>query len=111
MNHTCHAPGCTLQVPARMFACRTHWFALPQKIRNAIWREYRDGQEVDKKPSLRYLAVQQLACAHSVFKPYDENAAKEAIKYLARAVGFAREAVREGFGDPLFGLSQRIEEL
>jgi hypothetical protein len=84
-----------------MLMCRAHWFALPPKIRSAIWREYRPGQESDKKPSLRYMAVQQLACAHSVFKPHDEKAVTEALPYLAEAVRYSKEAVKAGLGDPL----------
>jgi len=104
MSHTCHAPHCTRQVPPHMFACRTHWFALPPKIRSAIWREYRPGQEITKTPSLRYLAVQRLACAYSVFKPHDEKAVLEVFPYLAEAVSYAKKAVAAGLGDPLEGL-------
>jgi hypothetical protein len=87
-----------------MLMCRAHWFALPPKIRSAIWREYRPGQEISKRPSLRYLAVQRLACAYSVFKPNDEKAALEALGYLAEGVRHAREAVKAGLGDPLENL-------
>ena len=104
MSHTCHAPGCNRQVPPRMFACRAHWFALPKKTQDAIWREYRNGQEIDKKPSLRYLAVQRLACAQLVFKPDNEKAALAALAYGAEAFGFAKQAIDAGFGDPLEGL-------
>ena len=34
--------------------CKKHWFALPWAIRKRIWREYRPGQEDDKKPSHAY---------------------------------------------------------
>lgn len=62
-THTCHAHACTRAVPPRMFMCRAHWFSLRKPIRDAIWNEYRSGQEIDKRPSLRYLAVQQRAIA------------------------------------------------
>lgn len=104
MNHTCHAPGCKRLVPASMFACKWHWRLLPKKIQDAIWREYRSGQEIDKKPSLRYLAVQRLACAHLVFKPYDEKAVLAMLPYMAEAVRYAREAIKAGLGDPLEGI-------
>lgn len=105
MNHICHAPGCIIFVPPRMFMCKPHWFSLPKKIRNAIWREYRPGQEIDKDPSFRYLAVQQLACAHSVFKPDDEEAVMEALLYLSQAFRFQRAAVAAEEGDPFEGLT------
>jgi hypothetical protein len=89
-----------------MFMCRRHWFALPQKIRDAIWREYREGQEIDKRPSARYLAVSQLACAYSIFRPNSERAAMAAAPYLAAAVHYREAAISEGDGDSLVGLVQ-----
>ena len=104
MSHTCHAPGCTKLVPPHMFACRAHWWALPPKIRSAIWREYVPRQEITKRPTLRYMAVQRLACAYSVFKPHDEKAVLEALPYLGEAVRYSKEAIKAGLGDPLEGL-------
>jgi hypothetical protein len=46
-----------------MFMCRQHWFALPKSMRDAIWREYRPGQENDKRPSAEYLRVTREAIA------------------------------------------------
>lgn len=105
MSHTCHAPDCNRRVPPRMLMCAPHWGALPAKIQRAIWREYRRGQEIDKNPSLRYLAVQRLACAYSVFKPNDEAAVLAALPYLGEALRYARIATEQGHGDPLEGLT------
>src|SRR6185369_14871161 len=90
VSHTCHSPDCTRPVPPRMLFCLPHWRALPKKVQDAVWREYRSGQEIDKKPSLRYLSVQRLACAHSVFKPDDEEAALLALVCLKEAVNYSR---------------------
>ena len=87
-----------------MFACKAHWFGLPVKIRRAIWREYKPGQERTKDPSLRYLAVQRLAVMHTAFKPHDEEAAAVCAKYLQQALAFADAAVERGEGNPLEGL-------
>lgn len=57
MKHTCHHPGCTREVAPRFWGCQKHWFRLPRRLRDAIWRTYRPGQEVDKNPSAEYLAV------------------------------------------------------
>ena len=103
-KHTCHAHGCTVEVPPKMFMCKPHWFALPKKLQRAIWREYRPGQERDKMPSARYMAVQQLAVAHSAFRANDEQAAAEALVYMERALRFQRLAIERGDGDPLEGL-------
>ncbi len=57
MGHTCHWTGCTTPVPPKLWGCKAHWYKLPKQLRDAIWQEYRPGQEIDKKPSVRYLAV------------------------------------------------------
>jgi hypothetical protein len=46
-----------LAVPPKMWGCKRHWFMLPWKLRDAIWRAYRPGQELDKRPSEDYLAA------------------------------------------------------
>jgi hypothetical protein len=103
-SHHCHAHDCTAKVPPRMFACKKHWFALPAKVRAAIWREYRPGQENDKQPSFRYLSVQRLAVMHTAFKPNDEAAALVCAGYLQQALAFAEQVKSNGDGDPLAGL-------
>lgn len=55
--HLCHWPGCQVEVPPRLWGCKTHWYTLPPEIRRKIWREYRPGQEITKTPSLAYIAV------------------------------------------------------
>lgn len=54
-GHTCHWPGCKQQVPPARWGCRDHWYRLPKALRDRIWRSYRPGQEVDKRPSQDYL--------------------------------------------------------
>jgi hypothetical protein len=84
--HTCHAHGCDTIVKEKRLMCWSHWSKLPRNIQDAVWREYRPGQEVDKKPSLRYLAVQRLAISHAAFKPNDEAAAMTVATYLQEAL-------------------------
>lgn len=55
MAHTCHAVGCDVRVPPKMFMCKRHWFMVPKPLRDAIWATYRSGQERDKRPSDAYL--------------------------------------------------------
>jgi len=71
---------------------------------DAIWREYREGQEIDKRASRRYIAVQQLACAYLVFKPNSEKAVLKALPYIGAALEHGKKCVEEGLGDPLEGL-------
>lgn len=87
-----------------MLMCLAHWRDVPPLTQKAIWREYRKGQERDKRPSVRYLAVQQLAIAQCAFKPNDFHAAKIAAGYIAKAQHYRQLAVERGEGDPLQGL-------
>ena len=102
--HGCHAHGCDTPVPPFMFACRKHWYSLRAPMRDAIWHEYRRGQEVDKRPSARYLAVQQRAIGEIAFKPNDEQAALDAAPYLIKSEYWRSRAISAGHGDPLEGL-------
>lgn len=45
MSHTCHARGCEVEVPRKLFMCKKHWFKLPKAMQDAVWREYKPGQE------------------------------------------------------------------
>jgi hypothetical protein len=54
-SHTCHAASCSVLVPPKMFMCKKHWFMLPKHLRDSVWSEYREGQEIDKNPSLEYI--------------------------------------------------------
>lgn len=56
-NHECHWPDCERQVPPAMWGCKTHWFMLPKRLRDAIWDVYVPGQERRMDPSNEYLAV------------------------------------------------------
>ena len=101
MIHKCHAHGCEVAVPPAMFACKPHWFSLPKAMRDAIRRECRPGQERNKNPSARYLAVQQRAIGMMAFRPNDENAAAIAAHYTFRAEQWRLRAIDGGHGDPL----------
>lgn len=57
MKHLCHWPGCGKAIPPRMWGCLKHWRQLPAEIQHEIWRTFRPGQEVDKRPSADYLAA------------------------------------------------------
>jgi ribonuclease HI len=38
-----------------MLMCAKHWGLVPAELRSDVWREYRTGQEVDKRPSRAWL--------------------------------------------------------
>jgi hypothetical protein len=106
VSHTCHAHGCETPVPPRMFMCKSHWFKLRKSLRDAIWREYRPGQERDKQPSARYMAVQRRAVGEVAFKPHDEEAARIAAPYLIESERWRAIAINAGEGDPLAGIAK-----
>ncbi len=60
-THLCHWTGCREVVPPRLWGCRPHWYALPAAIRHNILATYRNGQEIDKKPSAEYIAAAKAA--------------------------------------------------
>lgn len=105
--HTCHAHGCTKEVPPAKFACRKHWFAVRKVLRDAILREYRPGQERDKQFSARYACVQRRAVSELAFNPWDEEAARVSAQYLLESETWRKRAIETGEGDPLEGIDDR----
>jgi hypothetical protein len=88
MSHTCHAPGCDVPVPPKLFACKAHWFSLPKHLRDAIWRHYRPGQERDKNPSAAYVAAARAAQEYLAgVRPEPTAAAEPAPPAAARLPG------------------------
>lgn len=77
--HTCHWPGCEVEVPPSMWGCKEHWMRLPKFLRGQIWRTYRIGQEVRRDPSPEYI----------------EAAAKVRDWILKNNLGVKRPAVAE----------------
>jgi hypothetical protein len=55
--HICHWPACGKRIPPRKWGCREHWFRLPKRLRDLIWKTYVPGQEISKTPSRAYLAA------------------------------------------------------
>ena len=55
MSHECHNPNCRQPLPAHLVSHSSAWFALPKKLRDAIWQNYRAGQEDDKRPTMAYI--------------------------------------------------------
>lgn len=54
-SHLCHWPDCEEEVKPAMWGCRSHWFTLPLRLRNKIWRAFRPGQEETFHPSQAYI--------------------------------------------------------
>jgi hypothetical protein len=60
MKHHCHWPGCTIETPASLHMCKSHWYTLPKHLRDLIWRYYVPGQEIRKDPTPEYMEAFKL---------------------------------------------------
>ena len=60
-EHRCHAKGCEVPVEPRKLMCGRHWRMVPRFLQYAIWKHYRPGQEIDKRPSVEYLEAMRQA--------------------------------------------------
>ena len=54
-DHHCHNPNCRRPLPAHLVSHKSAWFALPKRLRDGIWANYREGQEIDKQPTEAYI--------------------------------------------------------
>jgi len=52
-----------------MWGCGPHWFTLPAGLRAKVWRTYRPGQEIDKRPSADYIDVAKQVQAWIAARP------------------------------------------
>lgn len=59
--HSCHATGCKKAVRPALLMCLPHWRMVPKDIQKLVWKNYRPGQEVDKRPTREYLEVMKRA--------------------------------------------------
>lgn len=59
--HLCHARGCGVPIPPHLLMCLRHWRMVPIDIQRRVWKHYRKGQEIDKRPSPEYLEVMKEA--------------------------------------------------
>lgn len=62
-DHVCHARDCRARVEPRRLMCPKHWRMVPAKLQAEVWRTYRAGQEIDKRPSHDYLDAARAAIA------------------------------------------------
>ena len=83
-DHHCHWPGCDKQVPPAMWGCKAHWFSLPKRFRDRIWKAYRRGQEITMTPSPEYLQVaeevQRWIRAYVVSRPQNKPRAGDVTR-------------------------------
>lgn len=55
-THTCPVPGGTADVRQDMLMCSRHWYTVPQPLRKALYRAWRNG---DGMGSAEHVAAMQ----------------------------------------------------
>ena len=76
LRHTCHWPGCPVEVPRALWGCRQHWWRLPANLRRRIWAAYVPGQETSGRPSPDYIEAARAVRTWIL----SEQARREAVK-------------------------------
>lgn len=105
MTHKCHAHGCPLSVPPKFLFCARHWHMTRKALQNAIWNEYRVGQEESKEASDRYMAIQRLCVSELAHRL--PSGSSVALRYAEQAEAYRKKAMESGAGDPFEQLSRR----
>lgn len=88
MYHDCHAIECERQIAPSMLMCRVHWRMVPANLQREVWRTYRKGQEIDKKPSEAYMRAQMAAINHVAMLEGHEACDIEARIALLKSRGY-----------------------
>lgn len=56
-QHLCHAQNCDKPVAPHLLMCARHWAMVPKSIQQAVYANYRRGQEKDKNPSKAWMTA------------------------------------------------------
>lgn len=100
--HGCAYPGCEKPVPASKLACLMHWFALPPRVTDLLFREFQIGRlDPDGfERRHRHQAVRELALAHWVLGAELGDGLERHRAHMERAKYRRRRAIDGGEGDP-----------
>ena len=61
MSHECPVPDCAITIGDHKLMCRQHWFALPIKLQNRVYRAWAGGYGAD---TAEHAAAMQEAIMH-----------------------------------------------
>lgn len=64
MSHHCHANGCDVTTPPRLFMCFAHWKMVPPSMQAAVWASYRNAPAAERARDPDYLGACANACEH-----------------------------------------------
>lgn len=110
MSHECHALGCGKEIPPRLLMCLRHWNMVSKTDQREVWEHYRPGQEIDKRPTMEYLAVQRRVVAKVAQK--EGRPAKEWWPVLFESVIWSyRAAKKRGDAAMVAALEPQLDKL
>lgn len=106
--HACAFPGCAKEVPRKKIACLMHWFTLPERVSDLLYREYATARlEVEGfERRHRYQAVRELALCHWVLIAQLPDGMEKHREHMARAKFQRRRSIDAGQGDPFSQLER-----
>ncbi len=82
LAHHCHAKGCRERVEPKLLMCPRHWRMVPRNLQAEVWRTYRAGQEIDKRPTREYLDAADAAINAVAAKESPKTATSTATELL-----------------------------
>lgn len=91
--HTCHIPGCDVEVPSKMLMCRSHWSRVPRSMQRDVWQTFNPRQCV----------------AAAAVRPSDAwfAAARAAIDYVLELEGRPRRRAKRTKKEPAMRVRRR----
>lgn len=62
-RHACAVPRCEVAIGRRYLMCRPHWFKVPGKLRDRVWRTYLRKSRGDTTALREYVEARREAVA------------------------------------------------
>lgn len=105
--HPCAYPGCAKEVSRLKLACLMHWFSLPERISDLLYREYLTARlgAADFDRRHRHQAIRELALAHWVLDAKLDAGMEKHREHMERAKFQRRRSLDAGQEDPFASLS------
>lgn len=86
MQHHCHVEGCNNTCIPKYLMCRRHWYKVPKRIQNLVYKYYRVGQCNDMDVSVEWFIAARLAINHVAYaeKVIDLKMYRKRIRHLCK---------------------------
>lgn len=76
--HPCPISVCEEPVPDDKLMCKTHWFMVPERLRNAVWRAYHQHGAKRTDGNLAMLRAAQKTAVDAVEEQLDARSQRRA---------------------------------